>query len=127
LESAPYIYTPDLVSRLLILALWIISILTRVWYETAKGLCFSEQERKMDRKEELADGRKAPASNFADRRYGISRLPGQLFFFTVPCFRSMCIADGIRVLRDNQILADSPKNNIGLVLSFTGLPETRRV
>jgi hypothetical protein len=53
---AVYLYA-DLVSRLLVLALWIISILTRVWYETAKGLCFSEQERKMDRKEELMEGK----------------------------------------------------------------------
>ena len=85
--------------------LWIIDLLTRVWYETAKGLCFvlflGGKTRKRWMEEEK---KKAPASNFVNRWYGFIRLPGQSSCFSFPlnasspcsyleCLRGVCIAN----------------------------------
>jgi hypothetical protein len=83
---AVYLFA-DLVSRSWILAL------TRVWYETAKGLCFFGQEEKMDRRKK----------NFVEDQISLTsgtacllRLPGQVLS-TEPVLFSPCLAFAVCV------------------------------
>jgi len=113
--------------------LWIIfDSWTRVWYETAKGLCFIGQQHgwKVSRKEKAGIEEKhqhqiSPTSGTAFSGCLASiLLPLNQFclLLSVPCFQGVCICP----LRDNQILAGSPNINICFDSCSDG-PETRRV